>query len=262
MGFKPSYDALPREGVLDLAHTLDHVGPMAASVEECAALFAAMLDLKALPAWSYRSLTGRTIARLGGYFANPLDSEVAAALEAAVQALRHDGARIVDCEIPGIELAPAIQLNTICPEATAFHARRLVERGADMGEDVRVRIEMGFFLPGPWYVKAQRLRTKLVENIEAAFGDADVLLCPTMRAPAPPVGAARVDIGGRNYALHTAVTNLTLPFNLSGLPAISVPWGVSKDGVPIGMQIVGRRGHDWQVLAFAQRLIGSPPTRG
>jgi aspartyl-tRNA(Asn)/glutamyl-tRNA(Gln) amidotransferase subunit A len=108
-------------------------------------------------------------------------------------------------------------------------------------------------------VKAQRLRTALVRAIEGAFGDADALLCPTLRTPAPPAGAGRVDIGGRDYALHTAVTNLTLPFNLAGLPAVSVPWSASKDGVPIALQVIGRRGEDWRTLAIAQRLqVRSP----
>jgi len=68
-----------------------------------------------------------------------------------------------------------------------------------------------------------------------------------------------VAIGEREYALHTAVTNLTMPFNLSGLPAISVPWGRSRDGVPIGLQVIGRRGCDWQVLGFAERLERAAP---
>ena len=259
VGFKPSYDALPREGIIDLAHSLDHVGPMAATVDECAALFAAMLDRPAVPDWTYPDLSGKTVARLGGYFATPLDPEVAAALDAAMHALAADGARCIERDIPGVESASAIQLNTIAPEATAFHAKRLAERGDDLGEDVRVRLEMGLFLSGAWYVKAQRMRTQLVERIEAAFGEADVFICPTLRTPAPPVGASRVDIGGRDYALHTAVTNLTLPFNLSGLPAIAVPWSRSKDGVPISLQIVGKRGHDWKVLAFARRLEAASP---
>jgi len=258
-GFKPSYDALPRTGVIDLAATLDHVGPMGRDVEDCAALFAAMLGMPAIPDWLHPDLRGRGVARLGGYFAEPLDGEVRAALDAGLRALADDGARVSERAIEGVELAPAIQLNTISPEATAVHADRLKTRGDGLGEDVRVRIEMGLFLPGAWYVKAQRLRTALVRAIEDAFGDADALVCPTLRTPAPPVGAGRVDIGGKAYALHTAVTNLTLPFNLAGLPAVSVPWSASKDGVPIALQVVGRRGQDWRTLAIARRLqVRSP----
>ena len=261
-GFKPSYDAVPRDGVLDLAPTLDHVGPLGTSVAHCAALFAAMLDLPAVPPWGYPDLSRRAAARLGGYFEQPLDEEVRRAIDAAMSALARDGARCVDRSIEGAELAPAIQLNTICAEATAVHAERLRERGADFGEDVRVRVEMGHFVPGHWYVKAQRLRRALAERIDAAFDGADVLVCGTLRAPAPAVGQGRVRIGDRDYALHTAVTNLTLPFNLAGLPAVSIPWALSTDGVPICVQVVGPRGADWRTLAVAQRLeLASPWTR-
>lgn len=260
-GFKPSYDAVPRDGVLDLSPTLDHVGPMGRSIEGCAMMFAAMLGLPAVPAWNYRDLAGLSVARLGGYFEHPLDEEVRRALDAAARALARDGARCVDRAIEGVELAPAIQLTTICGEATAVHAERVRTRGHDMGEDVRVRVEMGNFIPGHWYVKAQRLRSALVERIERAFDGVDVLLCATLRAPAPAIGASRVDIGGKSYALHTAVTNLTLPFNLAGLPAASIPWIGSTRGVPICIQVIGPRGHDWRTLAVAQRLESVAPWR-
>jgi len=259
VGFKPSYDAVPRGGVIDLAFSLDHVGPMAASVGECAALFGAMLDQPEMPPWSYRDLSGKSVARLGGYFAEPLDAEVRSALDAAALALERDGAKVIGRNIEGMEAAPAIQLNTLAPESAAFHAERLECRGEGYGEEVRVRLEMGLFFPGAWYLKAQRMRTRLVADIESAFDGVDVLLCATMRTPAPPIGATRVAIGEREYALHTAVTNLTMPFNLSGLPAISVPWGRSRDGVPIGLQVIGRRGCDWQVLGFAERLERAAP---
>jgi aspartyl-tRNA(Asn)/glutamyl-tRNA(Gln) amidotransferase subunit A len=261
-GFKPSHDAVPRVGVLDLAPTLDHVGPMGSSVSDCAALFAAMLDMPDVPAWTYANLSNRTVARLGGYFEQPIDEEVRRAIDAAVRALARDGARCIDRCIEGVEVAPAILFNTICAEATAVHAERLRTRGADMGEDLRVRLEVGHLLPGHWYVKAQRMREALVERIEAALEGADVLICATLRAPAPEVGQGRVRIGDRDYALHTAVTNLTAPFNLAGLPAASVPWTLSTEGVPICLQVVGPRGGDWRTLAIAQRLeLASPWVR-
>ena len=261
VGLKPSYDALPRDGVLDLAPSLDHVGPMGRDVGDCAALFAAMLGMDAEPAWRYGGLEGRTVARLRGYFDEPLDHEVRAAADAAARALAADGARVIDRSVAGVELTPAIQLPTISAEATAVHADRLGPRGERFGEDVRVRLETGLLMPGYWYAKAQRLRAALVRAIEAAFDGADVLLCPTLRTPAPRVGASRVDIGGRDYALHTAVTNLTQPFNLAGLPAVSVPWSLSQDGVPICLQVVAPRGADWRALAVAERLQALAPWR-
>ena len=259
VGFKPSYDALPRDGVLDLAASLDHVGPMTRTVDECAELFAAMLGLDALPGWVRPNLAGMTVGVLGGYFADPLDADVRTALDEAAQALAAEGARMAPAQVEGIELAAAVQLQTIAPEATAVHLDRLRTQGDAFGEDVRVRLETGLFLPGAWYTKAQRMRTRLVHSIESAFGDARVLLCPTLRAPAPRVGAARVELGPRSIALHAAITNLTMPFNLSGLPAISVPWSSTRDGAPLCVQLVGQRGHDWEVLAFARRLEAAAP---
>lgn len=259
VGFKPSYDVVPRAGVLDLAPSLDHVGPMAASVDDAARLFAAMLGLREMPAWTRARLQGLRVARLGGYFAEPLDPEVRSALEAAMAAMRADGAAGSDLCIEGMELAPAIQFHTLCPESAAVHAERLRDRGADIGEEVRVRLEMGLFLPGPWYVKAQRMRRRLVERMDEAFATADLLLCPTLRTPAPKAGSARVQIDGREYPLHAALTQLTAPFNLAGLPAATVPWTRSRDGVPISIQLVGRRGADWAVLAAARRLEALAP---
>ena len=259
VGFKPSYDVLPRDGVVDLAASLDHVGPITRSVDDSAAMFAAMLGLDAMPRWMRRDLSGVRAARLGGYFAEPLDAEVAAALDDAMTALARGGARCGEATVPGAELSAAILLMTIAPEATAFHADRLRDRGDDFGEEVRVRLEMGFFFPSHWYQKAQRLRSVLVARIEAAFADAEILVCPSMRTTAPPAGASRVDIGGKSFALHTGVTNFTQPFNLAGLPAISVPWTKSKEGAPISIQLVGRRGDDWRVLAIAERLEREAP---
>ena len=261
VGFKPSYDALPRTGVIDLAPSLDHVGPMGARVDDCALMFAAMLGLREVPRWKRAGLRGLRVARLGGYFAQPLDPEVRAALGEALAALQRDGATASEHDIEGAERVPAIQFHTLCPESAAVHAERLRERGEDIGAEVRVRLEMGLFLPGPWYVKAQRMRRALVERIEASFASADLLLCPTLRTPAPVVGNPRVQIDGRDYPLHTAVTQLTAPFNLAGLPAATVPWSRSKAGVPISLQVVGPRGSDWRVLAAAQRLEALAPRR-
>jgi Asp-tRNA(Asn)/Glu-tRNA(Gln) amidotransferase A subunit family amidase len=261
VGFKPSYDAVPREGVLDLAPTLDHVGPMGISVDACARMFAAMLDMSEEPPWQEHSLAGKKAARLRGYFDEPLDADVRRAVDEAMAAMAHDGASCIEHSFEGMELAPAIQFNTICPEAAAVHADLLDAHGADYGEDVRVRLEIGHFLPGHWYVKAQRMRRELVDRIDAAFQQADILVCATMRAPAPVVGANKVAIGGREFVQHTAVTQLTLPWNLAGLPAVSIPWTRSKDGVPICVQVVAPRGEDWQALAAAERLERASPWR-
>jgi aspartyl-tRNA(Asn)/glutamyl-tRNA(Gln) amidotransferase subunit A len=261
VGLKPSYDAVPRAGVVDLAASLDHVGPMARTVGECAELFAAMLGMREVPPWTRANLAGLRVARLAGYFADPLDAEVTRAVDEAAAALRQQGAALSEATLAGASLTPAIQLMTIAPEATGFHLDRLRTRGDAFGEDVRVRLEMGLFFPGAWYAKAQRLRSVWAHALDAAFEQADILLCPTLRVPAPRIGTPRVDIGGRAIAAHTALTGLTLPFNLAGVPALSLPWSRSAEGVPVAIQVVGARGADWEVLAVARLLeaIAAPP---
>ena len=140
---------------------------------------------------------------------------------------------------------------------------RARDRGSDLGEDVRVRIEMAHFMPGPLVREgAAHARRHRSDAIEARVRRRRRAAVRDAAPPAPAVGAARVDIGGRSYALHTAVTQLTMPFNLSGLPAVSMPWTPSREGVPICLQVVARRGHDWRALAAAQRLQARRPGPG
>ncbi|HZZ94946.1 MAG TPA: amidase [Usitatibacter sp.] len=254
VGLKPSYDAVPRAGVIDLAYSLDHVGPMARTVDECAELFAAMCALDPVPPWRLDDLRARRVGILTGYFAEPLDADVARAVAEAAAALRQDGARVEETTIEGAALTPAIQLQTIAAEATAFHLDRLRDNGAAFGEDVRVRLETGLFFPAAWYAKAQRLRAAWAAALDAAFERHDVLLCATLRVPAPRIGTSRVDVAGRSIALHTAITGLTLPFNLPGVPALALPWSSTASGVPLSVQLVARRGGDWDLLGVARRL--------
>lgn len=254
VGFKPSYDAVPREGAIEMSASLDHIGPIGRSVMDCARAFAALMDEPEFPGLSDAPLRGLRATRLQGFFAQPLDAGVRGALDDATRVLADDGATLAEAEIPGVELAPAIQFAIISTEAAASQAERLRSAPERLGEDVRVRLEMADFLPGHWYLKAQRLRRQLVDRMLGLFEHADVLVCPVMRAPAPAVGAASVRIGERDYPLHTAVSNLTLPFSLSGMPAISLPWGCTDDGAALSVQIVGAPGHDWTVLRVAHRL--------
>lgn len=255
VGFKPSYDAVSREGVIDISSSLDHVGPIGRSVNDCANAFAALTGLSALPQLPDLPLQGLRVGRLGGFFTDPISEDVQGALQHTAHLLQQDGATLNDIhEIEGIELGPAIQFMTISAEAATTQHERLCQSGERLGEDVRVRLEMASLLPAHWYIKAQRLRSQLVNRMNALFDDCDILICPVMRSTAPLLGESSVRIGSQDYPLHTAVSNLTLPFSLSGMPALSLPLGKAIDGAPLSVQLVAPPGRDWALLKVAKRL--------
>lgn len=253
VGFKPSFDAVPRAGAQSLGTSLDHIGPIAASVADAALAFSVLAGLP--PRTARRApLHGVRIGVPRRYFFDPLADDVARAVEAALERMRADGARLVEVEIPGLEQCAGMQFVTLCSEATDLHWQRIVEHPETLGADVRVRLEVGQFMPATWYVRAQRGRAELARAFDQAMLDLDVLVTPTLRVEPPRVGAAVAMIAGNEVPLHTAVTALTMPFNLTGMPALTLPCGEGDNAVPIGVQIVGRRGDDWRVLDVGARL--------
>lgn len=253
VGFKPSFDAIARDGAQTLGASLDHLGPIAASVADAALAYAVMAGQ---PARALRGapLAGRRVGVPRRYFYEPLAADVAQALEAALESLRRDGAELVPVDIAGIETSAGLQFVTLCSEATELHWDRLTRHPETLGADVRVRLEVGQFLPAIWYTRAQRGRAALARAMDAALAQVDVLVTPTTRTTPAPRAATSVAIGARDYPLHTAATALTMPFNLTGLPALTLPCGADPAGLPISMQIVGARGADWHVLDVAARI--------
>ena len=251
VGFKPSYGMVDKTGAIPLAWSLDHIGPLAGSVTDAALMFEVLAGWPAGRAGAAPTSPPK-LRFVGGFFRDDVQPGVLAAVDRAAEQLGQSGARIDAIDIPAMGLAPGAQFVTLCSEATQANWETL-RTGADkLGADVRLRLEIGQFFLGMDYVKAQRIRRDLLDACVAALGDADVLITPTLPCVAPPAGAATHEIAGRIVPVAARLTRFTGPFNLTGLPALSLVCGTDDAGLPVGLQIVGRPGADAIVLSVAR----------
>ena len=257
VGFKGTHDAVSREGVHPLAWTLDHIGPLARSAADAALGFEAMAGLPA-GCIGGKVIERPRLIRPAPFFYDQLDDAVRDRIEAVLKQLTSAGATLDARRVEGMEYAPAAQFVTICTEGCQANWNLLTERAEGISPDVRVRLEVGQFISAIDYVKAQRVRRQLRDNMIAALKDADVFVLPTLPLLPPKQGLSVIDFAGRKMPLPGAMTRLTGPFNSSGMPAASIPCGNSAKGLPISLQLVGRPGADSTVLAvakFAERVL-------
>jgi aspartyl-tRNA(Asn)/glutamyl-tRNA(Gln) amidotransferase subunit A len=186
------------------------------------------------------------------FFFEYLDDTVRECVDAALQKLDAAGATLEGRRIDEVEYAPATQFITLCSEACQANWELMTKRGGGISSDILLRLEIGQFIGAMDYVKAQRLRRRLRDNMIDGLKDADVFVLPTLPVSIPRQGVTTLKFAGRVLPVPTAVTRLTSPFNFSGMPAVSIPCGRDRRGLPVGLQLVGRPGADATVLAVAK----------
>jgi aspartyl-tRNA(Asn)/glutamyl-tRNA(Gln) amidotransferase subunit A len=169
-------------------------------------------------------------------------------MDAALARFCAAGAPVGEVDVPGIELAPGIQLITIASEGAQSNASLLTGHADKLGEDVRLRLEIGQFYLAVDYIKAQQLRNQVRQSMINCFGDADVMIIPAMPVLPPKSGVTTLELGGKTMHVAPTLTRFTSPINFCGFPALSMPCGNSKNGLPVNLQIVGRPGADATVL--------------
>lgn len=265
VGLKPTLSELPTDGVVPLSTTMDHVGPIARTVEDARLLHQALLG-RATPdaatAPPPRPLRGLRLGVPRPYFLALLDDAVAASFERSCARLREAGVTLVDVAIRHADDIAPIYLHIVLAEAAAYHATALERSPAAYTPNVRIRLEMGRYVLAEDYARARRGRVALRVAVDEALGDLDGLLLPTLPMVAQPIGAATVRLSGVDEPIRNAMLRLTQLFDITGHPAITLPDGANADGLPTGIQLAGRVGDTAGLLALAAGLepILTPPT--
>ena len=263
VGLKPTYGRVSRHGAVPFAWSLDHVGPIARTAEDAALMLNVLAGRDAKDRTSSRRpvpdyaralrapVRGLRLGIPRNFFFEHVDPEILSAVRAAIQALERLGARSVPVSLPHLEHCAAAAAQITLVEAASYHERNLRVRAQDYGDDVRLRLyAAGNFLATD-YVKSQRARTLLRQAMAEAFKQADVIVTPTLPAFPPPIKEYFVRSGDMREHVIDAFIRFNNPFNLTGLPAVSVPCGFGSAGLPVGLQIVGKPFDEAGVLRLA-----------
>jgi aspartyl-tRNA(Asn)/glutamyl-tRNA(Gln) amidotransferase subunit A len=251
-GLKTTVGRISRAGAMPLSQSLDTVGPLARTVEDCALLLGLMAGEDpddptaisgSLP--DYMSATRAPIkgVKIGvptAFYIDDLDPEVARVLDDTITTLSREGAEIVHVELPDQrQLAAASQL-VLAVEAAAFHKRWMIERPQDYGPQVLMRLQNGLAIPGVSYLEALRWRGAALSAHLAAIDGVDAVIAPVSPVPAPTIAESDVGNSPDAEAVIQRLTRFTRPVNYLGLPSLSVPTGFTRSGLPVGMQLIGR----------------------
>ncbi len=255
VGLKPTYGKVSRQGVTPLSWSLDHVGPMARTVEGVAVLYDVLTGEDSASGLTAQP-KGLKLGVHESYFFDNIDPEVEASVRAAIAELESLGMELVPIDVPEIELQAECRNIIAFAEASSFHEKNIRGRPEAYGEGPRELLRLGLTIPATDYLAALRARRRIVRAFTNAFRDIDVLAVPATAAAAPRIDDKVLDNGEE---LRTGLLRLAGPFNTTGFPAMSLPCGFTEDGRPIGVQLAAAPGHEARLLQVAYAYEQSQP---
>jgi aspartyl-tRNA(Asn)/glutamyl-tRNA(Gln) amidotransferase subunit A len=251
-GLKTTVGRISRAGAMPLSQSLDTVGPLARSVEDCALLLGLMAGADpndptavggAVP--DYMAATGGSLKGLkigvpAAFYVDDLDADTARIFDETVATLKREGAQVVQVELPEQRQLTAACQFVLAVEAAAFHKRWLIERPQDYGAQVLMRLRNGLAMPAVSYLEAMRWRGPALAAHLAATAGVDAVLAPVAPAAAPTIAESDVGNSPDAEAMIQRLTRFTRPVNYLGLPSLAIPAGFTATGLPVGMQLIGR----------------------
>lgn len=257
-GLKPTFGRVSRYGVLPLAWTLDHVGPISRTARDLRLMLEvlsgadardpAMVETPAVPG-TLSSLEGLRVGVPDSYFVDDLDHPTAAAFDAALRTLTTAGARLVTVHIDDLHLMEPVGRTIITAEAASAH-EAFADRLADYDDLLGARLAAAPLVRATDYLKALRLRVALQRNLSSAFETCDVIATPTTPTVAPPIDTLQVELARGSVPWLEVAARNTFPFNIAGLPTATVP--IPGQALPVGLQLSAPLHRDELTLDVAE----------
>lgn len=251
VGLKPTFGRVSRYGVMPLDFTLDHMGPLTRTVRDAAITLSVIAGhdprdetSSRRPVNSYLppeavSLGGVRIGLPENFYFDRVDPEAAEAVRTMARTAESLGALVVPVRVPDIAAINTVGRIIVQAEASAL-LERYLNRRSEFGADVLALLDQGRLLPATDYINAQRLRRLMRSEFRSVFQQTDCLFTPTTPTAAPRIGQTTLEFNGASEDVRLASTRLVRAINVLGLPALSLPCGFNREGLPLGLQIIGR----------------------
>jgi aspartyl-tRNA(Asn)/glutamyl-tRNA(Gln) amidotransferase subunit A len=251
-GIKPTFDLVSRRGCMPLGWSLDHMGPMCATVRDTALSLAALTDGFEAGA-SATSLNGVRVGVPSNFFFDQCDAEVAAAVRRMAGRAKDAGAEVLEVRVDGVADLVEVARTTLLAEA-ADALREHWEEREKFSPEALALFDQGRAVTGADYVGAQKRRAELSAEFRRVFDRVDVLFAAGTPSPAPLIGQKTLTLGGVEGDVRLMTTRTLRPINATGLPTLSLPCGQHSSGLPMGLQIIGRAGEEKLLVGVGEAI--------